>query len=441
MQKIVTKDLKNTKRHLTGEEKIITQGLKILTLSFLGFSFGLFASNPVFAETMKNKVDIKPSMTLDIPVSSINLNLDPATKPFDSKDVNITVGTNNKTGYWISMSSSTGESDLVNIDDNTKIIPTIATAGSYTSLDFPINQWGYKIDSGNYTPFVSGATIKSSSTTANGETFKLNIASKIDYLQPSGTYNIALNIKMLPNMIQEYMQDITPEMCTEDPSIVMDKRDGQSYTIKRLAGTCWMIDNLKFIDTEMDSTTTNIESKYTPENPYITTYYDSDGVEGYSSDGHCTGNYQDLSGASMIYACMHKGQNAYSSGETVWYNYAAATAGTITGNAPNLTNAQYDICPAGWRLPTIDDSLNVMGIMNVELFNPVLGGFYAGGYSASTSTYGFWWTSTTDEKDTSTRSSHIGLYYDVERGEGRLRTLNGFFRQGSYYIRCILKES
>ena len=33
------------------------------------------------------------------------------------------------------------------------------------------------------------------------------------------------------------------------------------------------------------------------------------------------------------------------------YNYYAASAGTITGNS-NANHAQYDICPAGWRLPT-----------------------------------------------------------------------------------------
>ena len=122
--------------------------MKKYILYIVAILAGTSVSAPVFAETMKNKVDIKPSMTLDVPVSSINLNLDPATNAFASEDVNITVGTNNKTGYWISMSSATSGSDLVNIDDNTKTIPTITTAGSYTSSDFPINQWGYKIDSG-----------------------------------------------------------------------------------------------------------------------------------------------------------------------------------------------------------------------------------------------------------------------------------------------------
>ena len=272
-------------------------------------------------------------MTLDIPVSSINLNLDPATKPFDSKDVNITVGTNNKTGYWISMSSSTGESDLVNIDDNTKTISTIATAGSYTSLDFPINQWGYKIDSGNYTPFVSGATIKSSNTTANGETFKLNIASKIDYIQPSGTYNMALNIKMLPNMIQEYMQDITPDMCTEDPSVVMDKRDGQTYTIARLKdGKCWMTQNLKL-------------GKYT-DSLTLTSEDSNVGASGFTLNGKLTDGKFINEDASVYYCTDNYG---------CYYNWFTATAGSGT-IAVISGDADYSICPKSWVLPTGGES-------------------------------------------------------------------------------------
>ena len=318
--------------------------MKKYILYIIAILAGVLVSTPVFAETMKSEVNIKPSMTLDVPVSSINLNLDPATNAFASKDINITVGTNNKTGYWISMSSSTGESDLVNIDDNTKIIPTIATAGSYTSSNFPINQWGYKIDSGNYTPFVSGATIKSSNTIANGETFKLNIASKIDYLQPSGTYNMALNIKMLPNMIQEYMQDITPEMCTEEPSVVMDKRDGQTYTIARLKdGKCWMTQNLKL-------------GKYTDS--LVLTNADSNVSSDFILD-----NKRDIS-SSVV---MPSG-NVVVDGETVTqqyngsaylcteeygcsYNWYTATAGTGT-TYKTSGNAEESICPSNWTLPT-----------------------------------------------------------------------------------------
>ncbi|MBR2831149.1 hypothetical protein IKE83_02205, partial [Candidatus Saccharibacteria bacterium] len=41
----------------------------------------------------------------------------------------------------------------------------------------------------------------------------------------------------------------------------------------------------------------------------------------------------------------------------VYYNYCAASAGTIC-DASNSNNAQYDICPKGWRLPTDGSDAN-----------------------------------------------------------------------------------
>jgi len=132
MRKIIIRDLKNIKRYLTGGEKIITISFGIIISGFL-------FSNNAFATTMDANVNIRPSMALSVSTNDITLNLNPATKPFDTKDLTITIGTNNPTGYWLTMSSVSGTSDLVNTSDNTKTIPTITTAGSYTSANFPVN--------------------------------------------------------------------------------------------------------------------------------------------------------------------------------------------------------------------------------------------------------------------------------------------------------------
>ena len=402
--------------------------MKKYILYIVAILAGVLVSTPVFAETMKNKVDIKPSMTLDIPVSSINLNLDPATNAFASEDVNITVGTNNKTGYWITMSSATSGSDLVNIDDNTKTIPTIATAGSYTSSDFPINQWGYKIDSGNYTPFVSGATIKSSNTTANGETFKLNIASKIDYLQPSGTYNIALNIKMLPNMIQEYMQDITPEMCTEDPSVVMDKRDGQTYTIARLKdGKCWMTQDLTFgYDSSNPSTTTITIAPEDTNTDIAKTMAVYDLV--INGETECQDN-----GYSV--PCAHYGINS-SGKKTAWYNFAMMTGYTVSDDIPGSTgkDAEYDICPKGWRLPTLNEGEALAASGDRDNFEPTYNGGYWYGQLHSNGTWSYYETSTIYNDK---QQNVIFVFSDGRFGAGYVNVN----RHDGLSTRCLLKES
>ncbi|MBR3168982.1 hypothetical protein IKF23_00910, partial [Candidatus Saccharibacteria bacterium] len=49
----------------------------------------LFNSSFAFADNLNTNVNIKPSLTLTIPESSIDLVLDPASKAFDSQDLHI----------------------------------------------------------------------------------------------------------------------------------------------------------------------------------------------------------------------------------------------------------------------------------------------------------------------------------------------------------------
>ncbi|MBR3252724.1 hypothetical protein IKF84_01485, partial [Candidatus Saccharibacteria bacterium] len=89
--------------------------------------------------------------------------------------------------------------------------------------------------------------------------------------------------------------------------------------------------------------------------------FGADGKRG-TSGGECYGTYssstQTGSGAGYTNACIHSGSNDYTSGNTVWYNYGTATAGTIvdtssTSNANNTNVSTESVCPKGWTLPTI----------------------------------------------------------------------------------------
>lgn len=73
-----------------------------------------------------------------------------------------------------------------------------------------------------------------------------------------------------------------------------------------------------------------------------------------------------------------------------WYNYAAATAMTITGSS-NTAEATQSLCPAGWRLPTHAEQVSIGSYR--DAFSPVTGGNYSnGGYHDSD--FGLWWAST-----------------------------------------------
>ena len=393
------------------------------------------------------------------------MNLDPSNHTFDEKDLTIKVGTNNLYGYklFVSTASSTSNTDLVNIADNTKTIENLNT--SYSASDFEnctstntncMNKWGYRLtpnapaSSGSYGIFTpsDSTPIMESTEPVNEDTATMGFAAKIDYNKPAGQYELDLSFKALPTVTTYYMQDIATDqtlvntVCTEEPTVVIDKRDEQAYTIRRINGTCWMVENLQFTGTTMDSTTTNIAPEYTPQNPYVATYYDSvsEGVSG----GKCNGDNPDYMGFN--YACMHEGQiDIPAEGSpinyttdttnttqisTVWYNYTAASAGTITGYS-NTDPQLYDICPAGWRMPN-DTEFNDI-INNGTVSNLVAGGGYSQGGLHNTSS-GYWWGA--NASNTSGRK-RLGYYSD----DGSIS--NGQSSRGHWnlYIRCVMKET
>ena len=119
----------------------------------------------------------------------------------------------------------------------------------------------------------------------------------------------------------------------------------------------------------------------------------------------------------------------------VWYNYASASAGTITGSSNN-TPATEDICPAGWHLPGYDEakpagSINsLLDLSDIGVFSPVVGGNYNSG-SVGNTDRAYWWSSTTYN---TLRRYRLG-YFD-----GGLNNNNGN-RLSGYYIRCVNDNS
>ncbi|MBR3169575.1 hypothetical protein IKF23_04040 [Candidatus Saccharibacteria bacterium] len=263
------------------------KSIQIIALTIFFSMIGVLFSAPISATDIPTSVTIKPSLGLTLSSSSVVLNLDPTTNPFDNETVNIVVGTNNPTGYWVTMSSNNNDTSLINTNDTTKTIPTLVSNTS--EADFPANHWGYKVSNNSgtgdsntdYLPYVSGATIASNNTKVNNDTTNLTIASKIDYLSVPGLYKQTFNFTALPHITNYYMQDLSnptlaQEVCrTDAPSIVMDKRDEHPYLIQRLADNhCWMLDNL-----DLDLTNESIVANLTTENTNIDTTNDPNALD------------------------------------------------------------------------------------------------------------------------------------------------------------------
>ncbi len=405
-------------------------------------------SSSAHAETVNYNVILDPSINIVLSTNTVALSLNPNTKTFDSTNLNVGVSTNNATGYHLVVTSPNDNTDLVNIEDSTKTIATLpALSGGYDDDSFVVNKWGYKISGNPYTstnnkyiPFVSGTTLNYNYTTTNNDTTTLTFASKINYNQPAGTYNITLNFNAIANTDIPYIQDFTAEMCrnqaTDQEVVVQDKRDLKSYTVRYINGNCWMTENLRLGEDDTNPDTTTIV--LTPEDSNVTeervlTVYDT--VK-YGDEGNkCYG----FDGVGQTYStpCMHSKDTVHNV-VGVWYNYATATAGTITalpGATGSTDEATESICPSGWKLPSRVEQqalVNVIG-SNPDIFRPVLGGRYYNKGITGTDR-GQWWSSTS--ANDFRVLPRYNLIYD-----GSILEVLPAERVNNVYVRCIRTTS
>ena len=208
------------------------------------------------------------------------------------------------------------------------------------------------------------------------------------------------------------MQTFTADMCeaqaSDAPVTLTDARDGNTYTVRYIEGACWMTQNLRITGT--------VSSEYS-------------NFSTNSSVNVCEGDLTD--GNSYDEARCHDSGNTTNG---VWYNYASASAKTITGS-PNSTVATEDICPANWHLPSYDttnsagsvNSLSSTSATSMSKFSPVTGGYYGYG-SLSRTGYGYWW---------STTAYDAGSRYYLNYNGSSPDTNSVVNRDYGYYIRCV----
>ena len=117
--------------------------------------------------------------------------------------LNLTVNTNNKTGYTATLNSETDETALVNNDSTTNAkINSISSAGPLG--DFSNNTWGYKFgESSNYAPIPALSTpaqiLQTTGKTNGNESNQLSIGMKLSDNLESGRYTNKLVFSIITN--------------------------------------------------------------------------------------------------------------------------------------------------------------------------------------------------------------------------------------------------
>lgn len=330
----------------------------------------------------------------------------------------LTITTSDSAGYSLYLYSSDGDNSLrPKISANISKINATAGGVGLTLSSLEPNTWGYNLGTSaptdtttysavptdNSTPIQTKDT---SDTNSANDTYTLSFGAKVDSTIASGAYSNALTVAVTaePRAIV-YIQDLTLSDCQSRASdaafTVTDRRDDNDYTVRYINGACWMTQNLRL----------------------------AGGTALTTSDSNVTRNYTlpttQLAGNKYSYTAP---QTTISSNTSYggYYNYCAASAGTVCNNTTEQ-DATQDICPKGWRLPTLNEMYGITS--SVSAFSPVYSGDYANGSLGSTGSRGSWWSSTAYDSN-----RQYLLTYD---SAGLYATYSGAYKAYGYSVRCI----
>ena len=252
-----------------------------------------------------------------------------------------------------------------------------------------------------------------------------------------GVGNGAITLTSIPKI---YLQDMSFAECKKnvgtngnpatvgDNVKVYDRRDNNKYTVRYINGQCWMTQNLRIM-----GTISATDSNFTGPDFNVSEYSLSSSDPTYTSQCGSNDDYN--------LACAKYSDSTITGS---WYNYYAASAGTVNSNYKWAVSSG-DICPANWHLPsglgtTKDTDISRLVGNTVSgwqdptpgftAFDPVAGGMYTNNGLRDYTGYGNWWTSIE-------RSSNERYMLDYRSTDGRFQIDNYVNRHTGRFIRCV----
>ena len=387
-----------------------------------------------------------PTITISITGSNDGNLVIPNLVPGDYQDSNIitiTASSNAVAGYTLTSTvgdSTNASNELRKDGTNTtnKFTSITSNKASLSTFDDNANTWGYSYcndtnDCTDTTNWISGdITITDpssslypttgyngytydtttstsdtithlSSTTSGSSTIKYKIGARSTTTQLAGEYTNVINFTAVANANPEwpiYMQNLDPSLCTTEPRAVVDNRDNEVYIIQRLAdNNCWMMMNLNLGATPLTNDLTSSNTSIASGSAITALAFSSwnrstSGIENSYTDPK-------FSPASGIDS---KSGTPYGT----LYNYCAASAKTYCmAGGSGSGDASYDLCPAGWRLPTGSSSSEFATLYtnyntNSRMRAPIndggaafaLAGCFDGSSPMDQGSYGKYWSST-----------------------------------------------
>lgn len=413
-----------------------------------------------------------------------------ANAAFNTSNISVNVGTSSIAGYNLTMYASntsliSGDNEIPTLGEGSFTCTAEQSATNDEDCTFTENAWGYKLSTassfGAIPAQASPALLNSNAAPTNGVTTTVNFGSRVNAQQPAGTYTTTINFIATANPTSissidqiEHLQDfanltsdektaVLNSMTAETNYTKTDSRDGQEYTIAKLADNkIWMTKNLNLAGgTEIENTKSDVPEGYTLDTAYgfqsgnrlpasSTFVFDLDSE---TPDMWAYANNSSLTTCGNNSPC-------YS-----YYSWTAATAGSGANIFTKDVDAEYSICPKGWKLPNnrsgTDDSSDFRALMIAYggsssiysydastsptgatmygkiTINPLpsflLTGFYSDGSLSSGGVNGLYWTSTSFSSKLSPDA------YTLNFDSTSVSLAGGKWRRYGLAIRCVIK--
>lgn len=369
------------------KKQLIPRILLVAIFSF-GLSFGaLYFAKTSTLSTLGATTEDELTATADDVDIYVELEDEPV---FASVPSTIKVDKATEVGYILKAYAASA--DLVFSTDSTKKISGLVSSESSSMTE---NTWGISLTEADNqeiatwqalpTAQANAITIKDTTaqTAANDQT---TIYYGV-YVSPDtepGTYIGTVSYIATPYLIMQEVNEWGDSIEVNQEIVAVDKRDGRKYTVARLKdGKLWMTQNLDLgrtnLAVDLTSENTNLETTVTAD--VFNSWRHDAGINSFEEgDVVIDDSIDSLSGKS----------------HGMKYNYFAVSAGTISGPV-NTGDAQYDICPAGWRLPTGGASGEFQALYTIEDYNsnekmraPVSEGGAA--FTLSSENFGAYWS-------------------------------------------------
>ena len=251
-----------------------------------------------------------------------------------------------------------------------------------------------------------------------------------NYQNTAYTVTGSATITLASQQVIVTIQNLSAANCTTTARPVFDTRDNTVYWVQKLPDDkCWMLDNMALDLTDstivdgLSNTNTNLDStslaKFkdgsgTTSDRYPTAAYGTFGsIDSYSQPLTYMNEKNSVVMPPNATSSTNLMNGAYGFGQGkigAYYNYCAASVGyycfgngTSAGNT--YSNSIYDVCPAGWRMPTGGSSgeynalytnaaINSNNATFRDVLSTPLSGRFNGGMAANRGLSGIFWSST-----------------------------------------------